>query len=175
MQHRYTGFVTAVRQILYVRIGERLVLKVRSRSLQAMLLQPIEWFDQSYNNPHALASQLTSHGARLQAIVTGSVEALVLFVAAMAVSLGVAFWTSPRMGLLLLACMPVLVLSSLFSVHVQLKYEQVLNDKAEHAGQVRWRWINRSKRRKDEEGKRTGGEKAGGRGGVRTAKQTSTD
>ncbi|DAZ97765.1 TPA: hypothetical protein N0F65_009045 [Lagenidium giganteum] len=92
--------------------SQRLVTRVRLKTFKAMLHQDIGWFDLDENSSGALVSRLASDSAILQAMTSETLNQTLVNLTSIAIALGIAFYNSWQMTLLLFASAPVLLFNS---------------------------------------------------------------
>jgi ABC-type multidrug transport system fused ATPase/permease subunit len=98
--------------------GERLTRRIRETSFQAMLRQEIAWYDDERHGTGALTSMLSEQADRIQALTGPNAANLLQLIVSMGGGLGLAFYFSWQMTLVVLACIPFLALGSIFEARV---------------------------------------------------------
>lgn len=88
--------------------AQRLIARVRSSTFRAMLHQEIGWFDLDENASGALVSRLATDSAMLQTMTSDTLNVGLLNLTTLGIGVGIAFYFSWQMTLLLLAASPIL-------------------------------------------------------------------
>jgi ABC transporter fused permease/ATP-binding protein len=93
-----------VRWSLFGIAGERVVARLRTRLFDHLLHQEIAFFDGQRTGE--LVSRLSSDASVLQGTLSSSIPMALRFAATIVGGLGLLFWTSPRLTVLMLAVVP---------------------------------------------------------------------
>jgi ABC-type multidrug transport system fused ATPase/permease subunit len=119
-----------------VRAGERLTRRLRRAAFASVLRQDMAFFDEATHTPGALVTRLASDALLVK---TGAGERLTLLAecgASIVTALAIAFSQCWQLALLLLACAPLLVLSSKLQVRASVDSSRGARASVEHAGHV---------------------------------------
>jgi hypothetical protein len=92
-------------------VTERLAVRVRERTFDKMLHLDVAWYDKTGNSPGALAQSLATDAIAVRALAGESTGTSVSQTVTLLLSLGVAFYQSWVMTLVLLALLPIIGLS----------------------------------------------------------------
>ncbi|KAJ3365129.1 Multidrug resistance protein 1 [Allomyces javanicus] len=98
--------------------GERLTRRIRETTFQAMLRQDMVWFDDERHGTGALTAQLSEQADRIQNLTGPNAANLLQLLASMGAAVGLAFYYSWQLALVVLACVPMLALGSLFEAKI---------------------------------------------------------
>ncbi|XP_053570108.1 ATP-binding cassette sub-family B member 5 [Bombina bombina] len=111
------SFVTYFLQgFMFGRSGEVLTMKLRQRTFKSMLRQDIAWFDDKRNNTGALTTRLATDASQIQT-ATGTLLGIVAQnMACLGLSIIIAFVFGWELTLLLLAMMPILVITGMLHI-----------------------------------------------------------
>ncbi|CAK5052480.1 unnamed protein product [Aphanomyces euteiches] len=89
-------------------VCERLTARLRGMSFRAMLHQEMSWFDHPNHAPGALTTRLASDAAAVRTLTAETLNAILMNAAALLVAFSVAFYSSWRVTLTLLAVIPIM-------------------------------------------------------------------
>ncbi|TMW59305.1 hypothetical protein Poli38472_004374 [Pythium oligandrum] len=98
-------------------VSQRLTMRVRVMTFQAMLRQDISWFDLDQNAAGSLVTHLATDSAILQGMTSDMLNQRLVTVASLAIGFGITFYSSWQMTLLMIATAPVV----LFATYIQTK------------------------------------------------------
>ncbi|KNE63236.1 hypothetical protein, variant [Allomyces macrogynus ATCC 38327] len=98
--------------------GERLTRRIRETTFQAMLRQDMGWFDDERHGTGALTAQLSEQADRIQNLTGPNAANLLQLLVSMGAAVGLAFYYSWQLTLVVLACVPVLALGSIFEAKI---------------------------------------------------------
>ncbi|KAJ3372616.1 ATP-binding cassette, sub-B (MDR TAP), member 4 [Allomyces arbusculus] len=98
--------------------GERLTRRIRESTFQAMLRQDMGWFDDERHGTGALTAQLSEQADRIQNLTGPNAANLLQLLVSMGAAVGLAFYYSWQLTLVVLACVPVLALGSIFEAKI---------------------------------------------------------
>ncbi|KAM4688618.1 ATP-binding cassette sub-family B member 5-like [Discoglossus pictus] len=131
------AFLTYFMQgFFFGRSGEVLTMRLRQMSFKAMLRQEIAWFDDKKNNTGALTTRLATDASQVQT-ATGSRLGLVANnVACMGLSVILGFVYGWELSLLLLATMPVLVITGMLETRALAGFANRDKKELQQAGKI---------------------------------------
>ncbi|KAL3673892.1 hypothetical protein V7S43_001579 [Phytophthora oleae] len=90
---------------------QRLIARVRRLTFGGMLRQEIAWFDDPQNAPGALVARLATDSATLHVVTSEALNNGLVNVTTLGIALGISFFHSWQMTLVVLAVCPILVLA----------------------------------------------------------------
>ncbi|KNE62254.1 hypothetical protein AMAG_07492 [Allomyces macrogynus ATCC 38327] len=98
--------------------GERLTRRIRETTFAAMLRQEMGWFDDEKHGTGALTVQLSEQADLIQNLTGPNAANLLQLVVAMGAAIGLAFYYSWQLTLVVFACVPVIALGSMFEAKI---------------------------------------------------------
>ncbi|KAH8151197.1 uncharacterized protein LAJ45_04899 [Morchella importuna] len=105
-------------------VSERLIRRIRDRSLRTILRQDISWFQVPSHSPGALMSMLnmdTGHLSGLSGVILGTIFSVATSMIGGIVLAHVVAW---KIAIVLLAAVPVMIVSGFLRLRVLAKFEQ---------------------------------------------------
>ncbi|KAJ3372638.1 Multidrug resistance protein 1 [Allomyces arbusculus] len=99
--------------------GERLTRRIRETTFEAMLRQEMGWFDDEQHGTGALTAQLSEQADLIQGLTGPNAANLLQLLVSMGSAIGLAFYYSWQLTLVVLACVPVLALGSVFQAKIK--------------------------------------------------------
>ncbi|KNE63213.1 hypothetical protein AMAG_08361 [Allomyces macrogynus ATCC 38327] len=99
--------------------GERLTRRIRETTFEAMLRQEMGWFDDEQHGTGALTAQLSEQADLIQGLTGPNAANLLQLIVSMGSAIGLAFYYSWQLTLVVLACVPVLALGSVFQAKIK--------------------------------------------------------
>eukprot|EP01107_Rhizomastix_libera_P017209 TRINITY_DN786_c0_g1_i5.p1 TRINITY_DN786_c0_g1~~TRINITY_DN786_c0_g1_i5.p1 ORF type:complete len:1335 (+),score=441.92 TRINITY_DN786_c0_g1_i5:243-4007(+) len=116
--------------------GERLTRIVRTVSLKAMMRQNIGFFDDKKNSTGVLTTRLATDATLIDSATGSRVGTSIQMVGSIAAGLIVGFTGSWRMALIILACVPVLMVSQFINLRFLVSSQAMLKESYEQSGIV---------------------------------------
>ncbi|KAI9221777.1 multidrug resistance protein 3-like protein [Blastocladiella britannica] len=98
--------------------GERLTKRIRVTTFEAFLRQDLAFFDDEKNGTGALTAILAEQADRIQNLTGPNLANLLQLIVSMGSAVGLAFYYSWKLTLVVLACVPVLAIGSFIEVSV---------------------------------------------------------
>lgn len=105
-------------------VSERLIRRIRDRSLRTILRQDISWFQAPSHSPGALMSMLnmdTGHLSGLSGVILGTIFSVATSMIGGIVLAHVVAW---KIAIVLLAAVPIMIVSGFLRLRVLAKFEQ---------------------------------------------------
>ncbi|OCL06124.1 leptomycin B resistance protein pmd1 [Glonium stellatum] len=105
-------------------VSERLILRIRDKSLRTILMQDMSWFFQPAHSSHALMSKLNmdaGHLAGLSGVILGTIFSVVTSVVGGIILAHIVAW---KIAVVLLAAVPIMLLAGFLRLRVLAKAEQ---------------------------------------------------
>jgi ABC-type multidrug transport system fused ATPase/permease subunit len=120
------GLATTARAWLFTVAGERIVTALRNRLYERLLAQDLSFFDSEKTGD--LLSRLGSDTTVLQTAVTVDISLLLRTTVSFFGSLAIMLWQSWRLTLVMLAVVPLVVISAALYVRVLRRYSRQVRD-----------------------------------------------
>ena len=117
--------------------SEKLTTRLRSLSFKAMLRQEIGWFDQERNSTGALLARLADDASKVQGATGTHLAVLLETIVGLLMAVIVAFLYSWALALVILAGLPIVMLSSSWTVKMQTVQSVADRESLQKAGKVR--------------------------------------
>ncbi|KAM4688619.1 ATP-binding cassette sub-family B member 5-like [Discoglossus pictus] len=131
------AFVTYFLQgFFFGKSGEELTMRLRQMSFKAMLHQEIAWFDDKKHNTGALTTRLATDTSEVQTATGSRLGLVARNVACMVLSVILAFVYGWELSLLILAMMPVLVITGLLQTRALTGFANCDKKELQHAGKI---------------------------------------
>jgi ATP-binding cassette, subfamily B (MDR/TAP), member 1 len=105
-------------------VSERLIRRVRIKSLETILRQDIEWFHQPDHSPSALMSMLNmdaGHLSGLSGVILGTIFTVLTSMGGGIILAHIVAW---KVAIVLLAAVPIVLFSGFMRLRVLAKFEQ---------------------------------------------------
>lgn len=105
-------------------VSEKLVLTLQNRSLRTILRQDVAWFGESHHSPYHLVSSMDADAGRvsgLSGVILGTIVSALTSVLGGIVLAHVVAW---KIAIVLLACVPIMLLSGFFRLKILAKSEE---------------------------------------------------
>ncbi|KAK9717392.1 hypothetical protein K7432_006257 [Basidiobolus ranarum] len=122
--------------IIFGWIGERMALRMRSLSFEAILSQEAGFFDQEEHSTGSLTSHLATDAYRMHELVSQMIRIVIQTLTTVTLSLALAFNTSWRITLVILAVLPFLVAAEYFEVWALTVIEEETAEAYELSGRI---------------------------------------
>ncbi|KAI9142822.1 multidrug resistance protein 1 [Paraphysoderma sedebokerense] len=98
--------------------GERLTYRIRSMTFKAMLRQEMGWYDDEKNGTGSLTAQLAEQSDKIQGLTGPNLANILQLCVSIGVAIGIAFYFSWQMTLVVIACAPLFAIGSFFEAQV---------------------------------------------------------
>ncbi|XP_043921481.1 ATP-dependent translocase ABCB1-like [Protopterus annectens] len=131
------SFITYFLQgFMFGRSGEILTMRLRHMAFKSMLSQDIAWFDEEKNNTGALTARLAMEASQVQTATGSRLGLIAKNVAAMGISIIVAFIYGWEMTLLVLAIAPILAVAALLETRALTGFANRDKEELQSAGKI---------------------------------------
>ncbi len=118
------GVAVYLRTLFFGRVGHSVVRDLRSKLYEAVIRQPVAFFDRSRTGD--LLSRLGNDTAMVQDAVSIRLSVLLRYTVQVAAGVALMAWLSPRLTIILVTGVPLLVLISIFFVKTLRRYSRRL-------------------------------------------------
>ncbi|EGR27069.1 hypothetical protein IMG5_202500 [Ichthyophthirius multifiliis] len=113
----------------FSRVGEGLTLKIRQEVFKKMLKMPMNWFDQTNNNPGNLSSRLATDAHLINSLTSNVVSIQTQNLSSLITGIVAAFFYSWRVSLVAIAVSPLMIISG----GIQAKFVQGFSEGTDEA------------------------------------------
>eukprot|EP01101_Sappina_pedata_P007178 TRINITY_DN374_c0_g1_i1.p1 TRINITY_DN374_c0_g1~~TRINITY_DN374_c0_g1_i1.p1 ORF type:complete len:1278 (+),score=466.09 TRINITY_DN374_c0_g1_i1:299-3835(+) len=126
------GFAT----FLYTYAGEKLTARLRELSFKAVIKKDISWFDREDRSTGALTTRLATDASLVQGMIGQRLGLLLQNIIGVIAGLSIAFYSSYKMTLVILCCVPFIVVSGFLQMSKMKGFSEEFRKGFETAGKV---------------------------------------
>jgi ATP-binding cassette subfamily B (MDR/TAP) protein 1 len=130
------GVANVLQIFSFSTVGEKLTFRLRDYSFKSILRQDIGWFDHEKNGTGILTTKLATDATLVQGVTTQRVSLIFQNIATIVAGLVIAFVAGWKLSLVILACMPLVVISSSFQMKFMKGFSADSQSAYEKAGTV---------------------------------------
>lgn len=116
--------------------GENMTKRIRSECFKSMLKQDLEWFDKEENNVGQLTTRLAVEAAAVQGATGPKIGNILMNIANLGVGIVIAFISSWVISLVIIAFIPLTILSGILKTKLITGYVSKDKEILEEAGKV---------------------------------------
>lgn len=111
-----SGIASFLQIFMFGVTGERLTMRLRNMTFNAMLRQEIAWFDESANSTGALCSRLSADASSVQGATGSRLSTLCQATSTLSAAIVIALIYSWKLGLVVISFIPIVIASTYFQM-----------------------------------------------------------